>query len=316
MSGQSLRSDGSGRKDGSGQKARHVAATWDLALACKLVNRAARSAPPGLAERLEEEWLADLTSRQGAFSRIRFGLGCCWATRVIAREFGAAAAVAGSSASGQRLLIVYGGFDFSRVSRRTVALIAIICLHVGILYLYLTGAGGAPVVSRPNPMTGIVTTETIRRRPPTPLPPPKLTRVAESLPIPEVTFNLPMDPNAITVPRSTQPIVPPVPSVPPQRVNRVIGGPGAGFPNTEDYYPPAARRMGEAGTSDVNVCVDPRGKLTAAPTLLDSSGIRLIDEGALRLASAGSGHYRPTTENGRPVSSCYAFRIRFQLEDQ
>ncbi|HEY7887761.1 MAG TPA: hypothetical protein VIC29_06000 [Steroidobacteraceae bacterium] len=42
----------------------------------------------------------------------------------------------------------------------------------------------------------------------------------------------------------------------------------------------------------------------------------LIDQGALRLASAGSGHDRPTTESGQPVSSCYAFRISFRLEDQ
>lgn len=35
-----------------------------------------------------------------------------------------------------------------------------------------------------------------------------------------------------------------------------------------------------------------------------------------RLAKAGSGHYRPTTENGQPVSSCCAFRIVFRIEDQ
>jgi TonB family protein len=99
-------------------------------------------------------------------------------------------------------------------------------------------------------------------------------------------------------------------------VTRVTGGPGAGFPDTDDYYPPAARRLGEAGTTIVSVCVDPRGRLTAAPAIVDSSGIRQIDEGALRLARAGSGHYRPTTENGQSVSACYAFRIRFQLEDQ
>jgi hypothetical protein len=99
MSRQSLRTDDSGRH------AHPVPATWDLSVARELVSYAARSGPRGLVERLEEEWLADLMARQGAFSRIRFGVGCCWATRVIAREFGAAAAAAGSSASGQRLLV-------------------------------------------------------------------------------------------------------------------------------------------------------------------------------------------------------------------
>jgi TonB family protein len=96
----------------------------------------------------------------------------------------------------------------------------------------------------------------------------------------------------------------------------VTGGPRAGFPNTDDYYPPEARRLDETGTSVVSVCVDPRGRLTAAPALVTSSGVGQIDEGALRLAKAGSGHYRPTTEDGRPVSSCYSFRVRFELQDQ
>ena len=311
MSGQSLPGDESERKT------RHVAAKWDLALAGRLVSCAARKAPPGLTERLQEEWLADLASRRGAFSRIRFGLGCCWATRVIAREFGAAAAVAGSSASGQRLLVAYGGYDFSRVSRRTLALIAIVCLHIGILYVYLTGFGRTLVVSPTNPLTGSFIVQPVQRPQPTPLPPPKLTdTTVERFPTPDLPFKFPADQNAITVAHTPQPNVAPTRLPPPKPVTRVIGGPGSGFPDTEEYYPPAARRLGEAGTTVVSVCVDPRGKLTAAPTLVGSSGIRQIDEGAIRLARGASGHYRPTTENGQPVSSCYAFRISFQLRDQ
>ncbi|HYM29333.1 MAG TPA: hypothetical protein VET66_14380 [Steroidobacteraceae bacterium] len=40
---------------------------------------------------------------------------------------------------------------------------------------------------------------------------------------------------------------------------------------------------------------------------------RLLDGGALALARAGSGHYRPATEDGRPVSACFPFRIRFEM---
>src|SRR6185437_12412743 len=201
--------------------------------------------------------------------------------------------------------------------RRTVALIAIVCLHTGILYVYLTGFGGTLVMNSTNPLTGRFITRPVERQQPTPLPPPKLTRtIVDSFPSPDLQFKLPADPNAITVPHSPRPDVAPVRLQPAKPVTRVMGGPGAGFPDTDDYYPPAARRLGEVGSAVVNVCVDPRGELTAAPTVIDSSGIGLIDEGALRLARAGSGHYRPTTENGQPVRSCYAFRVRFQLEDQ
>lgn len=301
--------------EGSGRKAHHVTAMWDLTVARQLVGCAARKAPPGLAERLEEEWLADLSARQGAFARIRFGLGCCWATRVIAREFGVATA-AGSSASGQQLLVAYGGYDFSRVSRRTIALIAIVCLHVGVFYLYLTGFNRPVAPNRADPLAGRVIDEPAKPRQPTPLRLPAMTPtvIVDTVPPPIPAFKFPADPAAIKVVRSIDPGIP-APTAP-KPFSRVIGGPGAGFPNTGDYYPSAARRLDEAGNTVVGVCVDPRGTLTTAPTIVNSSGLRLIDEGALRLAKAGSGHYRPTTENGQAVSSCYAFRVKFQLEDQ
>ena len=66
--------------------------------------------------------------------------------------------------------------------------------------------------------------------------------------------------------------------------------------------------------STVRVCVDSKGKLTSNPTTVKSSGIARLDEGALKLARAGSGHYRATTEDGQPVDSCYPLGIRFQLK--
>lgn len=311
MSGQSLRNEGSVRESPQ------IAATWDLALARHVIGHAARKAPPGLAARLEEEWLADLMARPSGFSRIRFAVGCCWATRIIAREFGTAAATAGSSAAGARLLVGYGGPDFSRVSRRTIALIAIVCLHVGAFYLYLTGFTGMVTVHPDTPLSGgvIIKTRSMPQQP-TPLQPPKLSpTTVQAVPTPRLKFDFPPQTKAITVAH----LPPDFGSVRLQAshpVTRMLGGPGAGFPDTEDYYPADARRLDEAGATVVGVCVDPRGRLTAAPTVVKSSGIGLIDEGALKLAGAGSGHYRPTTENGRPVSACYAFRISFQLRDQ
>jgi hypothetical protein len=49
--------------------------------------------------------------------------------------------------------------------------------------------------------------------------------------------------------------------------------------------------------------------------IAQSSASARLDEGALKLARAGSGHYRATTEGGRAVSACYAFRIRFEFRD-
>jgi TonB family protein len=110
----------------------------------------------------------------------------------------------------------------------------------------------------------------------------------------------------------------PVPTSPPEPpahvVRQVAGGPGAGFPATADFYPSQSIRMDEEGMSVVRVCVDPKGKLTSNPTTAGTNGIARLDEAALQLARAGSGHYRATTEDGRPVSSCYPVGIRFQLK--
>ena len=55
-------------------------------LSARLIRYAASRTPPGLAERLEEEWVADLAEQRGAVDRIRFALGCCWARQVISHE--------------------------------------------------------------------------------------------------------------------------------------------------------------------------------------------------------------------------------------
>jgi hypothetical protein len=65
----------------------------------------------------------------------------------------------------------------------------------------------------------------------------------------------------------------------------------------------------------VQVCVDAIGRLTSDPAITHSSGNARLDAGALTLAKAGSGHYRPTIEDGRAVGSCFPFRIRFEFRD-
>src|SRR5277367_3707518 len=70
---------------------------WVDAIVHGLIRRAARRAPDLLSARLEEEWLADLSERRGQLARLRFGVGCCWATNVIVRENAVAAVPATSS---------------------------------------------------------------------------------------------------------------------------------------------------------------------------------------------------------------------------
>ena len=100
-------------------------------LARCLVARAAAFAPPALAERLEEEWLAALEERRGAIARLRLALGCCWATGVIAHEAAGVPVLAATSPAGPNLLGAPSRrHEPSLLPRRTAVIFVIVGLHV------------------------------------------------------------------------------------------------------------------------------------------------------------------------------------------
>jgi TonB family protein len=282
-------------------------------LSRRLIQHAARNSPATLADRLEEEWLAHLAAQRGALSRLRFAIGCCWAMRVIAHDYLASGAAASSAATGHGT-VVLGHYDLAFFSRRTTILFLIVALHAFVIYGFATGFGqkGREVLPGSMRTTILNPPEILPALPPLigsrPLNP---TRIVPEMP---PTFRFPQD-DAIS---DTNAPPPPLHSSPPQEpthtVNRILGGPGAGFPNTDDFYPPASVRGGEMGATTVKVCIDERGRLASAPMIARSSGNTRLDDAALRVAKAGSGHYRSTTEDGRPVPSCLPFRVRFQLK--
>jgi periplasmic protein TonB len=247
-------------------------------------------------------------------SRLLFGLGCCWATNTIARERRALELSASGAATGSKSMTVSAHPDLTFLSRRTTALVIIIALHGAVIYAFATGLGQRLIEPLQAPLKVDFLREPATRALPPPLPKLNLTplRTVDPGPIPHISVTEP-GPDTIQTqlqPAVTEPARPPSSPVP---AKRVTGGPGKGFPNSDDYYPPAARRLGEQGSTAVQVCVDVNGRLTAEPQVVQSSGSARLDEGAIKLATAGSGHYRPTTEDGAPVSSCYGYRIRFNL---
>jgi TonB family protein len=290
---------------------------WVDGFARSLIQHAARNAPPSLSERLAEEWLADYAERRGPIARLRFGIGCCWATRVIAHEFLAPKVLAAASATGNKVMNAYAQHDYSLFSRRTLAFLLIIGVHGVLILVLANGLTHGFIKIIPSVIHGVVIPDVPNHQPLPPLPPPPKfsPRVID---IPDTDVVVDVQPDEPRIIRDALPEVGPTvspPSAPARLVNRVLGGPGRAFPNTDDFYPFDARRRGEKGVATVRTCVDEKGRLTAAPTIARSSGSGSLDEGALKLAKAGSGHYRATTEDGRPVSSCYEFLIRYDLKD-
>jgi protein TonB len=200
------------------------------------------------------------------------------------------------------------------LSRRTSFFLLIACLHAVVIYGFATGLTHKVIAALPEPMKISFVRQPNPRDTPPAIPESSLPTRKIELPASEPSIKFPGD--AIrtiddTLPPSQLPMSRPFV---PKAVTRVLGGPGAGFPDTGDYYPSSSRRIGEMGVATVRVCVDSKGHLTSNPALVQSSGSVRLDQGALELAKAGSGHYRSTTEDGNPVTDCYPFRIRFELK--
>jgi hypothetical protein len=282
-------------------------------VAIRIVRQAAGHAPPALKERLEEEWLADLAVRQTALSRLRFALGVLWARQVIAFDPAAFGVTEARATTAQVAIAALAPQHGAGFSRRTVVLLLIIGLHFAVLSAVLSGMTLKTMAAPPGSFqTGFIE-EPHRTDAPPPLRSPRFVH--------STIIDIPVDP-LVQVPTTsetttdpvTDPPAPPDPAPTYPAVTRLSGGPGAGFPSTDDFYPVGSIRLGESGISTVRVCTDNRGRLMTAPTIAVTSGSARIDAGALALARAGSGHYRSTLENGQPVDSCYEFRIRFALK--
>jgi TonB family protein len=289
-----------------------------------LVHRAAQRAPDTLSERLEEEWLADMAERRGSFSRLRLALGCYWATHAIAREHSVAAReqrVATVAAAGPRVAQVnfagYAQETASLFSGRSATFLLVAALHAAVLCGLAVGISAKFTKVIP---TRIEAKYIEKRLPPIDLPlPPTPNWSSPTVDRPPIDRLPPIEPESLPTgdvkAATTEPPRIDVTLQPPAKVIRVLGEPGKSFPNTADFYPPASIRGGEMGVAAVRACVDGNGRLTSDPTIVQSTGKPRLDEAALRLARAGSGHYRATTEDGKPVSSCYAFGIRFDLRN-
>jgi TonB family protein len=232
-------------------------------------------------------------------------------------EYSAPKVLATLSATGNKVMNAYAQQDYSLFSRRTLAFVLIVGVHGVLILVLANGLAHGFIKVIPKGMEIGWVPEVPKNQPPPPLPPPpKFSPPEIKLPPTEVKVDVSPD-DGYTIQGVVAPPVEqlPPPSPPPHTVNRVLGGPGKAFPNTDDFYPPDAIRGGVSGAATVRTCVDDKGRLTAAPTLALTSGSASLDAGALRLAKAGSGHYRATTEDGHPVSSCYEFRIRFGFKN-
>ena len=94
---------------------------WSHRAAPRLIRLATRNLPQPLADRLEEEWLADLAEQCGGMSRLKFALGCYWAATVVSfDDYCTGKVPAASSATECRTMTAYTGPGPPTLSRLTI----------------------------------------------------------------------------------------------------------------------------------------------------------------------------------------------------
>jgi periplasmic protein TonB len=215
-------------------------------------------------------------------------------------------------------MAAYAQHDNTFFSRRAIAFVAIVLLHVLLIYGLASGLAHRVIEAVAPPIQTDIVQEVQKRDEPPPPPPPKLERPPVEVPPPDVAINMPVETNSTAITDVTNKHVeaaPPPPPPPPKPVAVVRASMGKGFPDVDSFYPPASQRLEEQGSSLVEACIGPQGTLVADPTVAKSSGHARLDEAALKLAKAGSGRYKPGTEDGKPMAkSCFQFVVKFQIK--
>lgn len=210
-------------------------------------------------------------------------------------------------------MAAYARHDTSFFSQRALFLIAIIVIHIGLIYLFESGLATRIIHSVEPPLEATIAQDVKTRDTPPPPPPPKMERPPVEIPPPDVTINIPVESNSTAITNTTTKPVAAPPPAPPRPVVRTSAQLDIKHsPPTADYYPPTSVRMNETGTAVIRLCAAANGSVDGVPTVTKSSGSSRLDEAAVRWGQ----HVRmkPATVDGKPAGGCVPLAVKFVLQ--
>ncbi len=196
--------------------------------------------------------------------------------------------------------------------RRGAAFVAVIILHVGIVWAFYVGLAGKLIqtIIPPVEIAQIDKQKEVDKPPP---PPPKLEEIKPYVPPPEfVDIQAPqVETTAIT--QTTQVNRPPPPvavAAPPKPGTPIRQDPKHPLHIGEDYYPDASKRANEEGRCIVLMTVSVDGRVTNE-SIQTSSGFPRLDEACLK--GVHGQRMLPATEEGKPVEKTVSIPIVWKL---
>jgi protein TonB len=203
----------------------------------------------------------------------------------------------------------YYPHDSGYLSRRGGALVAIIVLHLLVIWAFASGFANSGVrYVQTILQTTVIQTEKPKDLPPPPPPVDLKERPPVQVIAPDINITIPVEapPPIINVTTHAPPPppvihVPPPPGTPVQVTYK---------PDIADYYPETSRRNGEEGRTTVKICVDAKGKVASADVAV-TSGHPMLDDAAVKMAKAM--RFKAATSAGKPVDSCPTLPVKFEL---
>jgi protein TonB len=194
-------------------------------------------------------------------------------------------------------------------SRRFVSASGVLVLHVGLLYVLNNGLSHSWTPLDLGPLEAELIDEPQIEPAEPPPPPPRLqTLPVDTLPMPDIAIDLPVD-SADAISLAPAPIARPVaaraaPVLEPPRLDRKRS-------QVTPAYPPTSRRLGEEGRVVVNVYVLADGRVGEVQ-VLTSSGYERLDAAALEHVRR-NWRFDPATRDGAAVATWGAFGVTFAI---
>jgi protein TonB len=209
-------------------------------------------------------------------------------------------------------MAAYARHDTSFFSQRALFLVAIIIIHIGLIYLFESGLATRIIHMAEPPLQTTIVQDVKQRDTPPPPPPPKMERPPVEIPPPDVTINIPVESTTAITNTTTKHVDAPPPPAPRAVVRTAAQLDIKHSPPTADYYPPTSVRMNETGTAIIRLCAAADGSVDGVPTITKTSGSSRLDDAAVRWGQ----HVRmkPATVDGKPAGGCVPLAVKFVLQ--
>jgi protein TonB len=200
--------------------------------------------------------------------------------------------------------------------RKIGGFIAVILLHVLMVYGLVTGSAHRVVEAVKQPLMTKIIQEVKPPDQPPPPPPPKLAPPPPPfIPMPEIQVRQPVaSTNAITQVTTTKPVEapPPAPAPQPKHDPVHVAPVAAASACQKPEYPSISRRLEETGTVVLSFLIDVDGKVLDSK-VAQSSGHNRLDEAARQALALCS--FKPGTVDGKPEQAWAQIRYTWTLNN-